>query len=165
MPKKTKKFGFSPKNWRLRTTVFMSMKTGVADPKEIFRSRLHDLVNSDWNASRSFRIRVNFPYGSPKSPGAWVVELEPEPPLFSRLRPKRAAPALAPQHCRPDISPLTPPRQFFRSALLHCYYSSDMSKINFAAKLCISAFWCKKQNWIIFIRAHSTTFWICKSRK
>ena len=28
---------------------------------------------------------------------------------------------------------------FFRLALLHCYYSSDMSKINFAAKLCISA--------------------------
>ena len=54
---------------------------------------------------------------------------------------------------------------FFRFALLHCYYSSDMSKINFAAKLCISAFWCKKQNWFIFIRAHSTTFWICKSRK
>ena len=31
--------------------------------------------------------------------GAWAVDLEPEPPLFSRLqlRPKRAAPA--PQHC------------------------------------------------------------------
>ena len=34
---------------------------------------------------------------------------------------------------------------FFRFALLHCYYSSDMSKINFAAKLCISAFWCKNR--------------------
>ena len=55
--------------------------------------------------------------------------------------------------------------KFFCFAWLHCYYSSDMSKINFAAKLCISAFWCKKQNWFIFIRAHSTTFWICKSRK
>ena len=35
--------------------------------------------------------------------GAWAVELEPEPPLFSRLwlRPKRAAPAPAPQHCPP----------------------------------------------------------------
>ena len=35
--------------------------------------------------------------------GAWAVELEPETPLFSRLRPKRAAPAPAPQHCSPGF--------------------------------------------------------------
>ena len=63
-----------------------------------------------------------------------------------------------------NITPLTPPRQFFDvfsfSLAALFYYSSDMSKINFAAKL--SAFWCKKQNWFIFIRAHSPTFLICK---
>ena len=66
------------------------------------------------------------------------------------------------------LNPLTPPNQFFDGFfVLSCstVIILPMSKINFAAKQCISASCNKKQKWFTFIRAHSTTFWTRKSRK